>query len=212
MDGSGAFELKLAWRILKPARTLPAAATTRCRRRHGPGRQRRAGRTEGHSRAGRNAYRPQDRPSPQWIWSTFEQVDNIDVDQVAHPNFSPSFFDPNCWMCAVNQEPARKPAGLSRERRSRPGGPSDPERQAGAERPGSGGARTAREGQRLEILSADRHAMADGPELSLRGRNTGLPEAVANKPAASRPRSSSPTSRWKPISRADMSIPGQQTN
>jgi hypothetical protein len=45
--------------------------------------------------------------SPQWIWSTFEQVDNLDVDAVAHPKLSPSFVDPNCPMCAVNQLPQK---------------------------------------------------------------------------------------------------------
>jgi hypothetical protein len=50
--------------------------------------------------------------SPQWVWSTFEQVDNVDVDPVAHPNLNPSFFDPNCWICAVNQEPAPDANGI----------------------------------------------------------------------------------------------------
>ncbi len=45
--------------------------------------------------------------SPQWIWSTFEQVDNLDVDSVAHPNLNPSFVDTNCPGCAVNQLPQK---------------------------------------------------------------------------------------------------------
>ncbi|MDQ0462646.1 hypothetical protein QO010_000394 [Caulobacter ginsengisoli] len=43
--------------------------------------------------------------SPQWIWSTFEQVDNLDVDPVAHPNLNPNFTDPNCPICTVNVQP-----------------------------------------------------------------------------------------------------------
>ena len=46
--------------------------------------------------------------SKQWIWSTFEQVDNLEVDAVAHPNLKPSFFDPSCAICVPNQQPASK--------------------------------------------------------------------------------------------------------
>ncbi|MEO5561707.1 MAG: hypothetical protein ABIO49_17130 [Dokdonella sp.] len=46
--------------------------------------------------------------SPQWIWSTFEQVDNLSVNNVDHPELSPSFFDPNCPICVPNQPPARQ--------------------------------------------------------------------------------------------------------
>ena len=47
--------------------------------------------------------------SPQWIWATFEQVDNLDIDQVAHPNLRPSFFDPDCPLCTVNVQPQVDP-------------------------------------------------------------------------------------------------------
>ncbi|TYL98427.1 hypothetical protein FXB40_05655 [Bradyrhizobium rifense] len=47
--------------------------------------------------------------SPQWIWATFEQIDNLDVDQVAHPNLHPSFFDPGCPLCTVNVQPQTDP-------------------------------------------------------------------------------------------------------
>ena len=49
--------------------------------------------------------------SPQWIWSTFEQVDNLDVDPVAHPKLKPSFFDPDCPICVPNQEPSKNNNG-----------------------------------------------------------------------------------------------------
>jgi len=49
--------------------------------------------------------------SPQWIWSTFEQVDNLSVDNVAHPNIKASFFDPNCPICVPNQAPAQNSDG-----------------------------------------------------------------------------------------------------
>jgi hypothetical protein len=104
-DWSGSFELKLAWRILKPGKddfsrfyTNPAVIMDQ-----GPNGQpveRKVivglvGMHIGHKST----------TSPQWIWSTFEQVDNLDVDPVAHPKLSPSFFDPNCPICAVNQLP-----------------------------------------------------------------------------------------------------------
>jgi hypothetical protein len=43
--------------------------------------------------------------SPQWIWATFEQINNLAVDAVAHPRLRASFNDPTCPLCAVNQEP-----------------------------------------------------------------------------------------------------------
>ncbi len=45
--------------------------------------------------------------SPQWIWATFEQVDNLDVDQVAHPNLHASFNDASCPICTVNVQPQK---------------------------------------------------------------------------------------------------------
>lgn len=41
--------------------------------------------------------------APQWIWSTFEHVDNYSGDV-------PSFFDPRCRACPLNKKP-RKPGG-----------------------------------------------------------------------------------------------------
>lgn len=43
--------------------------------------------------------------SPQWIWSTFEHVDNLDVNPLASNVKKPSFFDPNCATCAHNVLP-----------------------------------------------------------------------------------------------------------
>ncbi len=49
--------------------------------------------------------------SPQWIWATFEQVDNLGVDPIAHPKLHASFNDPNCPICAVNIQPQQNPDG-----------------------------------------------------------------------------------------------------
>jgi hypothetical protein len=107
-DWSGSFELKFAWRILKPGQddfsrfyTTPAVVMDQGK--DGKPVERKVvvglvGMHIGHK----------SETSPQWIWSTFEQVDNLDVDPVAHPKLKPSFTDPNCPLCAVNQLPVAK--------------------------------------------------------------------------------------------------------
>lgn len=112
IDGSGSFELKFAWRVLKPGKddfsryyTMPAVIMDQ-----GPtGAQVErkvtvglVGMHIGHKSAS----------SPQWIWSTFEHVDNLDVDNVANPKLSPSFTDPNCPLCAVNIQPVKGANGV----------------------------------------------------------------------------------------------------
>lgn len=105
-DASGAFELKLAWKILEagddPARylTMPAVVATAVN-----GQQ-----VDKNVRVGLVGMHiaHKSKSSPQWIWSTFEQVDNLDVDPVAHSKLKPSFFDPGCPTCVPNQEPSKK--------------------------------------------------------------------------------------------------------
>ncbi|MGC4102442.1 hypothetical protein [Ferruginibacter sp.] len=46
--------------------------------------------------------------SPQWIWATFEQVDNVEtnlLEQVHGKSLRPSFYDPECLTCPVNVLP-----------------------------------------------------------------------------------------------------------
>ncbi|MES2774016.1 MAG: hypothetical protein V4722_07515 [Bacteroidota bacterium] len=46
--------------------------------------------------------------SPQWIWSTFEHVDNLETDQLEKVNGKPvlaSFYDPACSTCPINLIP-----------------------------------------------------------------------------------------------------------
>ena len=43
--------------------------------------------------------------SPQWIWATFEQVDNLVGDPLAHPAIKPSFYNPSCEICLPNLDP-----------------------------------------------------------------------------------------------------------
>lgn len=115
-DGSGSWELKVAWRVLTASddrsrylwsqAIVPAvdglcpdktkAVDDQCKVAVGM-----VGMHVGHKSAS----------SPQWIWSTFEQVDNLAVDNVAHPTLKPSFFDPNCPTCVTNQPPTQNSDG-----------------------------------------------------------------------------------------------------
>ncbi|HEX4366594.1 MAG TPA: hypothetical protein VH023_07180 [Rhodopila sp.] len=103
-DWSGSFELKFAWKILGPkddaSRFFVQNALVMDQGPDGKPLQRAVkvglvGMHIGHK----------SETSPQWIWATFEQVDNLDVDPVAHPNLHASFNDPNCPICATNIQP-----------------------------------------------------------------------------------------------------------
>ncbi|HZP65758.1 MAG TPA: hypothetical protein VFB32_05565 [Rudaea sp.] len=111
-DASGSWELKFAWRILikgdDRSRYLTSAAIVppvngKCPDGTAPQRDQcdvevgLVGMHIGHKTAS----------SPQWIWATFEQVDNLSVDNVAHPALKPSFFDPNCPICLPDEPPAQ---------------------------------------------------------------------------------------------------------
>jgi hypothetical protein len=45
--------------------------------------------------------------SPQWIWSTFEQVDNLQPGPNAPPGLKSSFFNPDCKNCPINRPPPK---------------------------------------------------------------------------------------------------------
>jgi len=106
-DASGSFELKLAWKILEPgkddaSRFFVEDAYVMDQGPDGAPVQRKVkvGLVGMHV-----AHKSE--TSPQWIWATFEQVDSLDVDAVAHPNLHPSFSDPNCPICATDIEPQK---------------------------------------------------------------------------------------------------------
>ncbi len=159
-DGSGSFELKLAWKVLEPGKDDPSRffaeeAQIMDQGPDGKPLQRKVtvglvGMHIGHKTE----------TSPQWIWATFEQVDNLDVDPVAHPDLHPSFYDPNCPICTTNVQPKARASGvLSAD--TRPGVPrnSYPCGQGASQRRGRGGPRG--EQVCLAILPTDRHAVAD---------------------------------------------------
>ena len=112
-DGSGSWELKLAWRVLTKdddrTRFLHSAAIvpavngqcpdkTPAKNDQCPAEVGLVGMHIGHKSD----------TSPQWIWATFEQIDNLAVDNVAHPKLKPSFVDPNCPTCVPNQQPQQQ--------------------------------------------------------------------------------------------------------
>jgi hypothetical protein len=109
-DGSGSYELKLAWKILKDdddrSRFFSQDAVVMDIGPDGKPVERKVvvglvGMHIGHK----------SETSPQWIWATFEQVDNLDVDAVARPKAHASFNDVNCPICTTNVEPQRNANG-----------------------------------------------------------------------------------------------------
>jgi len=110
-DWSGSFELKLAWKIMAgtddPSRFFVEDAYVMDQGADGKPLQRKVkvglvGMHIGHK----------SETSPQWIWATFEQVDNLDVDQVKHPNLRASFNDANCSICTTNFAPQKGKDGV----------------------------------------------------------------------------------------------------
>ncbi|HEY1607323.1 MAG TPA: hypothetical protein VGF77_17170 [Allosphingosinicella sp.] len=181
IDRSGAFELKLAWKIMIPGKddpsrfyTSPAVVIDQ-----GPDGKP----VERHVIVGLVGMhiRHKSATSPQWIWSTFEQVDNLDVDPVAHPKLHPSFFDPNCWLCAVDQQPKAGPHGVY------PRIPTQAWR--GIPIPGDkvhlnqqAQAALARMGSVWQYYQLIDTQWPTGPSTPPSPWNGGLPGAVANKP------------------------------
>lgn len=46
--------------------------------------------------------------SPQWIWATFEHVDNLEANPLIKVNgkrLAPLFYDPDCAICPINRSP-----------------------------------------------------------------------------------------------------------
>lgn len=177
---SGSFELKFAWRILKPGKddfsrfyTTPAVVMDQ-----GPdGKpvERKVvvgmvGMHIGHKTTS----------SPQWIWSTFEQVDNLAVDPVAHPKLNPSFFDPNCPMCAVDQEPQKVKGVYPRvPTQAWRAIPIPPDKTALNRQAQAALARLGSVWQYYQLIDTQ---WPTDPKAPPSAWNGGLPDAIANKP------------------------------
>ncbi len=101
-DWSGATEIKFAWKIIDTKKgdqadrffTMPAVIPTA----NGGTQQVQVGLVGMH-------IAHKSLSSPQWIWGTFEQVDNLVGHPLAHPAVKPSFYNPNCEICVPNQDP-----------------------------------------------------------------------------------------------------------
>jgi hypothetical protein len=101
-DWSGSTELKFAWKIIDQSKgdqpdrffTMTAIIPTA----DGGTRQVQVGLVGMHI-----GHKSQS--SPQWIWATFEQVDNLVGDTMAHPPIKASFYDPGCQICVPNLDP-----------------------------------------------------------------------------------------------------------
>ena len=112
-NGSGAWELKFAWRVLLKkddvSRYLNSPAIVPAVN----------GKCPDHSNAPPNGQCSvtvglvgmhighKSDTSPQWIWATFEQVDNLSVNNVANPSISASFVNANCPICVPDQLPTQ---------------------------------------------------------------------------------------------------------
>ena len=103
VNWSGATELKFAWKIIDTAKgdlpsrffTMPATIPDA----DGGTRQVTVGLVGMH--IGHKSL-----SSPQWIWATFEQVDNLVGNPMAHPAIKASFYNPDCEICVPNVDPA----------------------------------------------------------------------------------------------------------
>ncbi|WGM38587.1 hypothetical protein [Caulobacter sp. NIBR1757] len=111
-NDSGSFELKVAWKVLSAAEdksgrffTVDGFIKDEDANNNEITRPVRLGLVGMHI-AHKSA------TSPQWIWSTFEHVDNLSVDPIANPGLKPSFFNPGCELCAVNVLPVAGPDGV----------------------------------------------------------------------------------------------------
>jgi hypothetical protein len=104
-DWSGSFELKFAWKVLEPGKDDPSRFFTEDAMIMDQGPDGKP--LQRHVKVGLVGMHigHKSETSPQWIWATFEQVDNLDVDPVAHPRLHASFNDPNCPICATDIQP-----------------------------------------------------------------------------------------------------------
>ena len=105
-DASGSFSVKLAWKIIDAQRgergdrffTMPARVRDLDERGAPIDRPATVGLVGMHI-----VHKTES--SPQRIWATFEQVDNLAIDEIAHPGRHASFHSDACPICAPNQPP-----------------------------------------------------------------------------------------------------------
>lgn len=91
-NGSGSFELKLAWKVMEPGKDDESRFFVEDARIMDIGPDGKP--IERNVKVGLVGMHigHKSETSAQWIWATFEQVDNLDIDPVAHPKGHPSFY------------------------------------------------------------------------------------------------------------------------
>jgi hypothetical protein len=113
----GAIEIKLAWKVLDPAKgDIPERfVTTEAWVYENNGWRKQAMGLVGFHISQKT------KTAPQWIWSTFEQVDNLQVNALEEVTvkgkkvqLKPSFNDPSCETCPINTFVQGKPAQVHR--------------------------------------------------------------------------------------------------
>jgi hypothetical protein len=108
-DKTGAIELKLAWKVIDKSKDIPQRFITQ-----------QAYVLTIDPNNGNQFYKKElvglvgmhislkTQSSPQWIWATFEQVDNLEANpliKVDGKKLAPLFYDPNCAICPINRSP-----------------------------------------------------------------------------------------------------------
>ncbi len=101
---AGAVELKLAWKVIDPKMDIAERFFTQQAYIYNPDK------TYSKALVGlvgmHIALKTQS--SPQWIWSTFEHVDNLETNPLTNvrgKKLKPSFYNPDCDICPVNRSP-----------------------------------------------------------------------------------------------------------
>jgi hypothetical protein len=107
-EQAGSIELKFAWRIMVPGKDLNKRYFTK-----------RVFVLDSNQKAKEVTVGlvgmhigTKTKSSPQWIWATFEQVDNLETNSLAlfeGHHIKPSFNDPNCATCPINVFPDNNP-------------------------------------------------------------------------------------------------------
>lgn len=100
----GAVELKLAWKVIDPKNDIAERFFTQHAYVFNPDK------TYSKALVGLVGMHItlKTQSSPQWIWSTFEHVDNLETNpltKVHGKKLKPSFYDPDCDICPINRSP-----------------------------------------------------------------------------------------------------------
>ncbi len=103
-DKAGVMEIKIAWKVLKEGKDFPERYLT----------------SKAYLFTPDSGYKwctvglvgmhisTKTESSPQWIWTTFEHIDNLETNALTRIHgkpLRPSFYDPYCPICPINKFP-----------------------------------------------------------------------------------------------------------